>query len=355
MHASTLSRPTGGLTPRLNDSIAFQQNGPAALALHVSTAPQRPVDRLPFWTQYTAAHSQALVVPNTPVHDYRAALSIYKMADAIVIEAICDPLGFRGLLKQAKRTHADNIWICYCKRVNGGIETNGRASRIFDGVVHFQDSRGFGNLWTHDVLEATALSIPRAWVSEIGKVAADFDGAVFAADHFMTKRMAERVEAAASHAKAASPTAFSQAMADLRLTVEDAFAARASKSHCQNLLLKMRRVHSIRAYLDGHAAELNLAPDRVADALGLARSTLYRLLREDGLQVNAYIAEYRLAAIARMLRDPIWFDRPIGEMASLWGYVDHSHFSRAFRRRFGVTPSQWRAEGPVPGPQRAHA
>jgi AraC-like DNA-binding protein len=47
----------------------------------------------------------------------------------------------------------------------------------------------------------------------------------------------------------------------------------------------------------------------------------------------------RLHASLEMLRDP----RDISSIALDLGFTDHSHFTAAFRRRFGVTPSAYRA------------
>jgi AraC-like DNA-binding protein len=43
-----------------------------------------------------------------------------------------------------------------------------------------------------------------------------------------------------------------------------------------------------------------------------------------------------------LLRDPRRFGRRISEIAAEAGFTDLSHFSRAFRRRFGMTPSDAR-------------
>jgi AraC-like DNA-binding protein len=36
----------------------------------------------------------------------------------------------------------------------------------------------------------------------------------------------------------------------------------------------------------------------------------------------------------------------VGEIALSWGFNDHSHFSRAFRKRYGVSPKDWRNRTP---------
>ena len=45
--------------------------------------------------------------------------------------------------------------------------------------------------------------------------------------------------------------------------------------------------------------------------------------QEEGLQVNTHVAEYRLRAIAHMLRDPAWTDRPIGENTTADGRANN--------------------------------
>lgn len=309
----------------------------------ITTAQVRAKDRFSFWTDFTSVHSEPIIVPNTPLHDYRSVALSRQRADVTITQAISDPMGFLRTPKRAGRLRSDRVRISYCRRVDGGIESGGKSARISDGAVYFRDYAGPGSFWTHDIFEETWLFVPRAWLVDSGKIAQDFDGAVFQADHFLAELMAQRIGAVVAHADDAD--GFTQAVNDLRRGIEDAFAARVSDSHRDKLLLKARQMHQIKAYLARHAGEIDLTPDRIADALGLARSTLYRLLKEEGLQVSAHVAEIRLAAIARTLRDPAWSDHVIGEIAAQWGHIDQAYFARAFKRRFGLTPGQWRAQG----------
>jgi AraC-like DNA-binding protein len=47
----------------------------------------------------------------------------------------------------------------------------------------------------------------------------------------------------------------------------------------------------------------------------------------------------RLIRVHRMLSDPRYAHRAIGEIALAVGFGDLSTFNRDFRRRFGMTPS----------------
>jgi AraC-like DNA-binding protein len=50
----------------------------------------------------------------------------------------------------------------------------------------------------------------------------------------------------------------------------------------------------------------------------------------------------RLAQAYRMLSDPRYVDRKISGIAFEAGFGDLSYFNNAFRRRFGMTPSDVR-------------
>jgi AraC family transcriptional activator of tynA and feaB len=47
------------------------------------------------------------------------------------------------------------------------------------------------------------------------------------------------------------------------------------------------------------------------------------------------------------LRDVRQRPRHISEIAYAWGFNDLSHFNRAFRQRFDMTPSEWRESAPA--------
>lgn len=85
----------------------------------------------------------------------------------------------------------------------------------------------------------------------------------------------------------------------------------------------------------------SLTTARLSRAMGVSRSTLYRLLQDEG-GVQAYIRERRLARIADTLRDPR--DRQtIAALAERWGFCDAAYLGRAFREAYGITPGDYRA------------
>lgn len=84
------------------------------------------------------------------------------------------------------------------------------------------------------------------------------------------------------------------------------------------------------------AAE-DLTPDWIARKLGVSRSELYAAFPTGG-GVARLIWEKRLLAARLALSDPR-DDRSVGTIARLFGFASDAHFARAFKQRFGLTPT----------------
>jgi AraC-like DNA-binding protein len=69
---------------------------------------------------------------------------------------------------------------------------------------------------------------------------------------------------------------------------------------------------------------------------------VHKLFESEGLTFSAFILGRRLSRAHRMLSDPRFGDRNISSVAFDVGFGDLSYFNRAFRRRYGATPSEIR-------------
>lgn len=102
-----------------------------------------------------------------------------------------------------------------------------------------------------------------------------------------------------------------------------------------------------RAYVEHNLLEPTLNPARISEALGVSRSTLYRLFEPLG-GVTAYIWERRLHLARAALLDPKR-GRRISEIAFQCGFSSEAHFSRSFRKAFNIRPSDLRSLQPSLG------
>ena len=91
--------------------------------------------------------------------------------------------------------------------------------------------------------------------------------------------------------------------------------------------------------------ELNAAS--IAATLGITPRYVHMLLEETGQSFTHHVLERRLQRMLALLRDPTRRGDRIADLAAEAGFADMSYFNRAFRRRFGATPSDIRnARGP---------
>jgi AraC-like DNA-binding protein len=117
-------------------------------------------------------------------------------------------------------------------------------------------------------------------------------------------------------------------------------APRPEAAQAQTDLTRMEQIRSaIRRLM--HRATLNATA--LCREVGMSRSQLYRLLEGEGGVVR-YIQRLRLLAAHAALCD-VGDTRSIAAIAEGTGFYDPSAFSRAFRREFGLTPSDLRAAG----------
>lgn len=94
----------------------------------------------------------------------------------------------------------------------------------------------------------------------------------------------------------------------------------------------------LRKFIDDHLAEPGLGPQRLCDALGISRATLYRIFPED-CGVRGYITARRMDRCFGELRQSGTRRGGVRAVAERWGFYDAKSFNRAFRRRFGIAPS----------------
>lgn len=127
------------------------------------------------------------------------------------------------------------------------------------------------------------------------------------------------------------------ALAETTLAMIRSCLAHTPRAERARAVLSLRQ--RIRGYVSAHLTDLDLTPERIAEALGITRSTLYRAFPSAG--VAAYIQGRRLEAI-RALLDAPGETRSLMRLAADFGFASHAHFTTAFGRRFGHPPSRAR-------------
>ncbi len=88
--------------------------------------------------------------------------------------------------------------------------------------------------------------------------------------------------------------------------------------------------------------------EQLADTVGLSASRLSHLFREEvGMSVQSYVLERRLVMAAMLI---VQTDERISQIAYRVGFSDVSNFNHAFKRRFAMSPREYRAGHDITSP-----
>jgi AraC-like DNA-binding protein len=97
-----------------------------------------------------------------------------------------------------------------------------------------------------------------------------------------------------------------------------------------------------RRLIDHRCSDPDLTPDQVAGILGCSRASLYRMFARRGESVAATIWSTRIECAWRMLTLADGVGLLISDVAMRCGFRELPTFTRMFKRRYGMTPSDAR-------------
>jgi len=90
-------------------------------------------------------------------------------------------------------------------------------------------------------------------------------------------------------------------------------------------------------FIREHLRDPDLCIDQISGELGCSKRYLHMLFSERGTTVSDYIWQARLQNCRQELEAHA--GKTITDVAFSWGFSSSSHFSRVFRKYFGVVPS----------------
>ncbi len=96
----------------------------------------------------------------------------------------------------------------------------------------------------------------------------------------------------------------------------------------------------IENYIAGHYGDPGLSINAISEHVHLSSSYVCTLFRsQTGKTLSQHITDYRMEKARQLLSDP---RNRIQEVAEAVGYADSNYFSKAFRKVYGVSPSEFR-------------
>lgn len=213
-------------------------------------------------------------------------------------------------------------------------DMDGRAFREGSGTYHFNDMAR-PSLHGSTGSRTYNLSIPRAVAGEWLAPLRDLHGLVIEQQEArILFAIAEQVHASIDRLGEDGAERLGRVFLEL---LAAAIAGRRPTQPDMTSALRRRAVKAIDQSLGGKDASV----EGLCRMLNVSRGRLFKLFQPDG-GIQAYVMTQRLTRARAALAE---IDRaePVGTLADRLGFADASHLSRAFKKRFGVTPRDYRA------------
>jgi AraC-like DNA-binding protein len=119
-------------------------------------------------------------------------------------------------------------------------------------------------------------------------------------------------------------------------------AARDGRSIAEGRGIAAARLCAIMGDIEARIGEDDLSVDKIASRHRITPRYVHKLFENEGLTFSSFVLGQRLSRAHRMLSDSCRSERNISTIAFAVGFGDLSYFNRAFRRHYGVTPSDVR-------------
>lgn len=106
--------------------------------------------------------------------------------------------------------------------------------------------------------------------------------------------------------------------------------------------VQQARLRSIKAWIEDHLVDPDLSLEKIAKNNGISLRYLHYLFRLTDMSASEWMWDRRLRRCYDVLTQSEFNNLSVTEVAYQLGFNSSSHFSTAFRRKFGIRPSDIR-------------
>lgn len=305
-----------------------------------------PADRFALWREWMGDTHAPVDLSSAHAADFRAHTRTMQLGAVTVWPATVQPLVSRRTAKLVKRSDPEVYHLTLILEGTASAAWNDQEAEYHPYDLHSQNSSqpctiqvGRGDRRVRCVgveIPKDLLALPRGRADRaVGRPLSGREGIGALLAGFLI-----RLSSDTSAYRATDGPRLGTVLADLASALFahtlDAERELSPEAHRRALTL------SIRAFIGRNLHNPDLTPHTVAAAHNISTSYLHNLFQDESDTVGAFIRHERLERARRDLADPAQRAVAVHQLAARWGFTHHSAFTRAFRRTYGTTPSDYR-------------
>jgi AraC-like DNA-binding protein len=303
------------------------------------------------WCSIMSASFVPLVVSRNDNDYFRGRLRSRQLADASLIELTATPQTIErapGLI-----TESDKPYFIVSMQLmgTGMMLQDGREAVLGPGdMAIFDTNRPYTRTYETD-FRSLVFRLPQSFLDLPSESISQLTATRFAGDSGPSSLVAPFLAGLANNMDRLSGHTglrFVRNTADLIATMlHSELGARIANAPEGNRAVLLR---DIDLFIEQHLPDPNLDPQSIAAANFISLRNLHGLFHDRGVSVSSWVRTRRLDLCQRDLIDPLLAQVPVASIAARWGLTDPAHFSRLFKRTYGVSPTDYRRQSGITQP-----
>ena len=322
------------------------------MTLDFSTAPLDSRAQLDYWREVvcTTFVEYEMDVPQHASTGFLGQVTAQTVGGVGVARVVSDPHTVFRSPSLVRRSSEDDLLVNLAVQGRVTVTQQGREALLQPGDFTVYDSALPCRIACLDPFELLVLKVPRSLFDAHCPLAQDTMATQVPGDRGVGALIAPFLHSLTVHARGLAPDASARIATTLLELLATALSDRTAVG---GQLKAPGAVHMGRArrYINDHIADPDLSPTVIAQALGISVRYLHAIFRAEDTTPSHWILRQRIHMAARLLADPGRAGRRVTDIAYAVGFKDASHFTRAFKSRYGVSPREYRRDHSA-APQR---
>lgn len=240
----------------------------------------------------------------------------------------------------ARRTKRHDLSIIFAASGTMNLDIAGRSVELSSGMFTITDSTLPMMLDVPSSFRHVYFIFPKQRVLSIFPFAEEFVGVPFGADQSLLSFFIDHLSSVEHHLGT-----FDELHANtvMKVTLDLLAMSLVSLDSGRMLNPRDRQLAQIKSFIEARLGDPELDLEMIAAASNINVRYLHKIFAATDSTVSNWIRKRRLEMCQRDFDATALAQRNITEVALRWGFNDMSHFSKAFKKEFGMAPREYRS------------
>lgn len=278
---------------------------------------------------------------STEDRTYDAKMRIDRLGDLQITTVDCDPGTVYRAPRLIARGDGEQVFVALQSTGVAQVEQDGRATELRPGdVAFFETIRPFRTRFPQR-FQMKIFAVPRCLLgqreADLQQITARGLRPGEGLTAVLSPFMAQLADTCDSYSAAITDRLGSSAVSLLAAVAQEQIGKGSAELPGADQVLLLR----VQTFIRWHLCDPDLTPLVIARAHQISVRYLHRLFENEGTTVCRLIRELRFEECRRELASPGPASAGVGTVARRWGFTSATHFSRVFRGRYGMPPTEW--------------